>query len=605
MPTYGSHSPVISGDGRTIAFLSSSPFGDGFVSMTGDGIFITSTMGSDDVRFVFDNASDLSVDATGGAFTFVSGGVCDFLPTVVAFQRTRSGGIYATAVGTVNTDRRSGFVADPVISADGSTVAWTTTVPEYDFGGGTIPAPALPVPVVRLQEVSWWDAAGGGDLECSGVLFSEWIDAAEGSQATLSASGRTLALATTDQLRIDAIDRHTNEGIAVTSVQPTLAGTGFMTEVPISSIPASSLTDYAPQLAGAPIYRLPIYRLPIYRLPIYRLPIYRLLVDDSPIYRLPIYRLPIYRLPIYRLDLPGGWDQALVGSPFENELVQSVTLDEVLAWADRTLADGSGATDAELASARVIQSLTLQDLDLDSSGLSGLSLASYVLGDAPVAEIPAGAGLPHWQKLVEEQGLDLTVDAETVLAELDSAGLDIARTDLDHVALRELPVERTLFGDIDMTSLYLPGTPLGGVDLSTLSGETLVALFGTSNVSGSLAEPTIPLTSGTVADLALGAPATSRSGCCSSRCWTRRTTRGSRSPPSRSIRASPPRARRVRASCGENVRCNYAAPYRFTFDAGPGEPTDFAAPTASVTLPQGTVLSQLFLTGLGPEDRSG
>ena len=600
-PDYGSHSPVVSGNGDTVAFLSDGPFGSEAVAMTGDGVFLTSPMG-DGAEFVYDQASDLSVDATGGTFAFISQSVCDGMPTVVAFQRSQGDGIYSVAVGTALADRRSGSVSDPVISADGSTVAWTTTVPGSGSSGGAIPG-ALPEPIVRMQEVGWGDATGNAVVECSGAGSSPWIDAGEGSQATLSASGRTVAFSTTGDARIDAIDRHTNDGISVTSVQPTLAGTAFMTEVPTSEIPTSSLTAFAPQLAGAPIYRLPIERLPIHRLPMYRLPIQRLLTDDSPSYRLPIYRLPIHRLPIDRLDLPGGWHQVLTGSPFEDELIQSVTLDAVLTWADRALAPGSGATDAELASAQGIQSLTLQDLQLDSSGLSGLSLASYVLGDAPVSQLPTGAGISHWQNLVDAQGLVFTVDERTVVAELDSAGLDIARTGLDDVPLGDLPVDRTLFGEIDMTSLFLAGTPLGGVDLATLSDEALLTLFGTPDATGTLAEPSTPLVSGTVADLAMGATDDETFGMLLLSLLDAQDYPWEQIP----AEAIDPRIATASApgenTCGGNVRCLHSTPYRFAFDAGPGEPTEFAAPTASVTLPQGTALNELFLAGSGPSTR--
>ena len=113
-----------------------------------------------------------------------------------------------------------------------------------------------------------------------------------------------------------------------------------MTAIEIPTIPLTSLRGYAAALANAPIHRLPIHQLPIHRLPIHRLPIHRLLIDDSPIHRLPIHRLPIHRPRPARAAGP----RCSPSTPFAGDLIQSVTLDEVLDWAAATLAAGSGAT---------------------------------------------------------------------------------------------------------------------------------------------------------------------------------------------------------------------------------------------------------------------
>ena len=52
--------------------------------------------------------------------------------------------------------------------------------------------------------------------------------------------------------------------------------------------------------------------------------------------------------------------------------------------------------------------------------------------------------------------------------------------------------------------------------------------------------------------------------------------------------------------CVGGARCGSASPFRFVFDVGPGEPTLFEAPTATVTLPAGTRPSALSARGSGP-----
>src|SRR5690606_23443783 len=113
--------------------------------------------------------------------------------------------------------------------------------------------------------------------------------------------------------------------------------------------------------------------------------------------------------------------------------LHTVLLGDVLGWAEDTLADPQ-ATEAQRAAALRIQSLNLEDVDLTASGIDGLALASLVLGSAPVAEVPipgTGTTTARWQALLDGQGIALTVEPGTVLAELDSAGLDIARTRLE------------------------------------------------------------------------------------------------------------------------------------------------------------------------------
>ncbi|GAA1975355.1 hypothetical protein [Microbacterium pumilum] len=597
----GTHDAVISGNGAIVGVLTRWTPGAGYIADT-DSLYAVK-LGSGalqvgDSGFVQSQVLGRpSVDATGTVFAFVKDQACALGSEGVAVvaSLTSVSGIFSVAVGTILTDMRSGWVADPVVSADGSTIAWTTTVPPFDFGNGGVPAPPLAEAVVRVQQASWWDASGTESATCSGILAGEWYDVAEGAHATLSATGRSLAFQSPEPAGIHVVDRHSSDGLSVTSVQGSIITPSFVTEVPIANIPLTSLRDYAATLADSPIYRLPIYRLPIYRLPIYRLPIYRLLVEDAPIYRLPIYRLPIYRLPIYRLDLPGGWPQVLEGTPFADELLHTVTLDEVLAWADDN--PGTGASDR-------IHSLTLVDVGLQGSGLDALSLASYALGNAPVADLTipgTGSNLERWQTRVDAQGLGVTVDGETVLADLDAAGLDIAATGIEQLSLSDLDdsvIDETLLGLLVIDPDLLPGTPMGAIEVTTLDLEARLALFGDQGVTGTLAQPSVPLLdTATFGDLAKGASSLTFGDVLFS-------LLDADSYPWEQISASSIDPRDASGyspqSCVGGTRCTYDSPFRFSFDVGPGEPTRFVAPTASVTLPTGTVPLELKARGSGP-----
>lgn len=590
---------VISGNGDRIAFATHTPLVPTDPATSSDYLYQGERADAGlTAKLLGADAYDVSIDSTGEAFAYISDTACPTVPTIIASTIDFSA-TYSVAIGWMMVESRTGTIDSPIISADGSTVAWETTRPGFSFDGVT---PAYPDPVIRIEEPAWNDSNVG--ISCTGVLTRGWTDIATGTSASLSASGRTLAYshAPADTVSIVAVDRHTHGGLSVMSVQGETTIPGYMRIVDISLIPISELRDYAAALANAPIHRLPIHRLPIHRLPIHRLPIHRLLIEDSPIHRLPIHRLPIHRLPIHRLDIPGGWPELLADTPFGGELVQSVTLAEVLEWAAAHLAQG---TPAEMAAAARIKSLTLQDVDLDDSGIDGLSLASFVLGGAPLAqvEIP-GSGTPteRWQAVLAAQGLAAGFDDATLLADLDAAGLNVGRSGIEDVALRSLPVAATLFDTISMDALHLAETPLGELDVATLTPEAQNALFGSSATGTLDANRGALLEGATVADLATGAPADLTFGTllfslldAESYPWEQIA------PASIDPRASIDAT--SGAGCNGKLRCETNVQFRYTFDPGPGEPTMFAAPTASVTLPVGTAPSgQLFALGSGPLD---
>ncbi|MGN6218955.1 MAG: hypothetical protein ACTHNQ_05585 [Microbacterium sp.] len=550
------------------------------------------------------NAHNPTIDATGDTFAYIDDAFCAGLPAVVA--ATLDGNFYRVALGTIETDRRVGYVADPVISADGSHVTWQTTVPAYDK---VTPATELPAPVVREQGIGWLDASTQG--ECAPSFTPDPVDLAVGTQPVLSASGRTVAFAAPGPApsTVFAMDTHSNNGLSVSSTQGRLVNPGFMTSIETLSIDLTSLRGYASTIANAPIHQLPIHQLPIHQLPIHQLPIHQL-----PIHQLPIHQLPIHQLPIHQLAYPGGWADVLADTPFAGDLIQTVTLNDVLAWAAQALAGGSTATEAEKAAAQRIQGLTLGDLDVDDSYLSSLTLASYVLGSAPVSGIAlpgtgtgtgTGTTLDGWQSLVDGQGLGFTVEPDWYLADLDLAGLDIERSGVSDVPLRTLPVAQTLMRYLLMSELFLNGTPLGSVDVATLDESARMALFGAADVTGTLAAPSTSYRDGaTVADLAAGAPESATLGILFM------SMLDARSYPWEQISASsldPYLAESgttdtgcdgATEHCGRNVR------FQYTFDPGPGEPDVFAAPTATITVPAGTRSYLEYAWGSGPAGTS-
>lgn len=596
---------VISGNDARIAFHTLAPLDGSAAGTVTDYLYQGSREGGGvDALLLARGGHDVSIDAAGETMAFVSEIACDATPTVIV-ATVDVGGIYWVAVGVRMVERRSGTVAHPQLSANANAVVWETTQPAFSFAGL---APALPAPVARVGVAVWAEATFGG--QCS-PIEDDWTNIAEGVDVSLSASGRTVALSGPSTAAAGAaasaivVDRHTHAGLAVSSVQGESGIPGYMAIVDISLLPISTLRGYAAALANAPIHRLPIHRLPIHRLPIHRLPIHRLLIDDSPIHRLPIHRLPIHRLPIHRLDIPGGWAELLATTPFGGDLLQSVTLAEVLDWADATLANAD-ASAAERTAATRIQSLSLDDVDLENTGIDGLALASLLIGSAPLAqvEIP-GTGTPssRWQRVVDAQALDITVDATTLLADLDAAGLDIDRSGIESVPLQSLPVAETLLDTIDMNSLFLAKTPLGAIDASSLTDASQLALFGGA-ASGTLASHAGQfLDAATAADLAAGAPSSVTFGdllfsVLDADSYPWEDISPTAIDPRASLRNGPG------TGCNGKIRCETLVQFTYTFDPGPGESTMFSAPTATATLPVGTTLGTTGVraSGSGPRD---
>ncbi|WP_404429346.1 hypothetical protein LG299_08910 [Microbacterium lacus] len=536
-----------------------------------------------------------SVDASGQVVAFATD-FCGGDPSIAV--SAWDNGFFTVAVGWWLVERTVGDVSAPTISADGNMVAWSTTQPASFSGPDPQP---LATPVIRMEAPSWANASSS--IDCDGDAPRRQVDAGAGEWPSLSASGRTISYA--DGTAMRAVDLHSHDGLSVTTVNDSIVEAGFMIGADTSNVPLTQLGKYASALADAPIYRLPIYRLPIYRLPIYRLPIYRLLIDDAPIYRLPIYRLPIYRLPIYRLDVPGGWAELLAETPFSGDLIQSVTLDEVLAWAAANIT----SDDEPLRrAAERIQSLSLDDMNLDDSGLDSLSMASIVLGSAPVVELaipgPGQNNEERWQALVNAQGIvdaqgsPLDVNGQTLLAELESAGLDIGRSGVDAVALNSIPIAETLFDELQMTNtdagpgLFLDGTPIGALDASSLG-----ALFDGPRTGTLAANKSTLLPDLTAADLASSVPGDVTFGDLLFSLFDVESYPWEQVDPYDMIGAS---LGPSPGECTELFRCSQTVNFRFTFDAGPGEATHFSAPTATVTLPPQTVPGGTSVAATGP-----
>lgn len=544
----GLSQPAISGNGEWVAFTAfADPSAGPAAPASVPSVFRSDRLGTQTVR-ILEGAHDGAIDAIGRTFAAIVDD-CAGEPTVVGAVLDASQTVSATGVGAVETDRTVGEVLPPLISADGSTIAWSSI--DNDAGDG-----ALPEPAVHVVEPSWPDVTPG-TISCERSPETDTVDLGEGAASGISASGRTVALSgpsdmTSASSAVTVVDLHTNDGLAVSHTMRELAAPGRLAGLAVSDIPLSAVAELGSALATTPLSSLPAARLPLGGLPLSRVALGELAST------------PISALPIHRADVPRGWTELLEPTEFADRLPQTVTLAEVLAWADA--ADGDGATRDESESAERIRNLSIGDVDLDGTGIDRLSMSALILGDAAA---------------------------------------DLDRGDLAAIPLHELPIESTPLDSIPIApsagrpGLFLAGTPLGALDVGDLPRSAQIALFGGAR-TGTLAENAAALlATATVADLALGAPDAVTVGTLLVSLLDRPALPWERLHPA-ALPGDVPVVESGAGRCGGTVPCGRFVEYRFTFDPGPSGPATFLAPTAAIGLPTTTKPAGVRAAGSGP-----
>ena len=156
-----------------------------------------------------------------------------------------------------------------MISADGSCVTWTTTVPEYDFA---VRRHELRRPSCEPRD-RWWDSRTRSPAPGSNATGSI---SRRAPRHRVSASARTVAYSAPHTAPTHVRDGHaSHEGLSVSSTQGQLVTPGFMTSIDIPRIPLTSLRGYSSthrERADLPAPDLPAAHLPAPDLPAADLP---------------------------------------------------------------------------------------------------------------------------------------------------------------------------------------------------------------------------------------------------------------------------------------------------------------------------------------------
>ncbi len=251
------------------------------------------------------------------------------------------------------------------------------------------------------------------------------------------------------------------DGVNGLTVAPDRATVPFgQRTIPVGAISADDLTGSFANLQSSPLRVSPLRVSPLRVSPLRVSPLRVSPLRVSPLRVSPLRVSPLRVSPIplsdVPLDPPSTWTTVLAGTPFANQPLQNVTLQQVL--------------DLEPPPASV-SALSLADIDLSRTALRNVSLAAFLLGSTPasalgLSDVPAGVNLGK------------------SLLELELTGVDMSPVYVHGIQLRgvtlagDAPLGRMRLGD-----LWLSQTPFGAVPLSQLPSTWYTACSGCTTLA--------------------------------------------------------------------------------------------------------------------------
>jgi uncharacterized delta-60 repeat protein len=193
------------------------------------------------------------------------------------------------------------------------------------------------------------------------------------------------------------------DGVDNLTVSPDRATVPFGQHVvPVRDISADELSGSLADLQASPLRVSPLRVSPLRVSPLRVSPLRVSPLRVSPLRVSPLRVSPLRVSPIplsdVPLDPPTTWADVLVGTPFANQPLQNVTLQQVL--------------DLDPAPAAVA-GLSLADIDLSRTALRNVSLTAFLLGSTPASalglqDVPIGADLSKSLLDLELTGVDMS-----------------------------------------------------------------------------------------------------------------------------------------------------------------------------------------------------
>ena len=239
--------------------------------------------------------------------------------------------------------------------------------------------------------------------------------------------------------------------------------------VPVGSVPVGSVPVGSVPVGSVPVGSVPVGSVPVGSVGLLSLPVGSVPVGSVPVGSVPVGSVGLDRILLSALPLDPAsnqtWAGILLGTPLAGRPLQTLTLLDV-------------AKDA-MAGARFNQ-LQLKHVPFFSSLLRNVKLASILLGNATLAQLPVPAGASTWAAALTAGGGSATgVDpaTNTVLG-VDIAG-QLGSTPVGSVPVGSVPVGSVPVGSVPVGSVDLLRTRLAAVLVSAL-GANLAAVVDCS-----------------------------------------------------------------------------------------------------------------------------
>ncbi len=345
----------------------------------------------------------------------------------------------ASHVDTVNFTTEA--VSAPA-GADFSPGSWISFNPPQPYGPITAPAD-----VSYEMDVNVPDSAPSGTYVFKVHAIADGSDRAQ-QTVTINVSNRTVSslLLTSDQFSVPA-------GIAA---------------APFSSIPASRLplltSDTASAPAGSiPAGSIPAGSIPAGSIPAGSIPAGSIGFDSLPAGSIPAGSIALKSVLLSQIPLVGTtWAAILKDSPFANQPLQAVTLDDIGHY---TTPGTDGKTPWQRLSA-----LPLKNVPLFTTLWRSVPFSALMLGNAPLLTLPTprkpdGTPYASWSDAITANGGSLTgVDLSTNTA----LGLGVAGQ------LGSTPAGSIPAGSIPAGSIPAGSIPAGSIDIGSTSLRTVL-----------------------------------------------------------------------------------------------------------------------------------
>ena len=271
---------------------------------------------------------------------------------------------------------------------------------------------------------------------------------------------------------------------------------------PAGSIPAGSIPAGSIPAGSIPAGSIPAGSIPAGSIPAGSIPAGSILLGSSPAGSIPAGSIPagsiaLKSVLLSQIPLVGTtWTAILKDSPFANEPLQAVTLDDIAHYG-RPFPTGFVPADGKTPWER-LQALPLKSIPLFTTLWRNIPFSALMLGNAPLDSLPVprhADGTPYasWSAAITDGGGSLTgVNTATNTALGIAISGQLGSTPAGSIPAGSIPAGSIPAGSIPAGSIDINATALRTVLISSLLPRTPLTLADFVNCTGSVGGFTCP-----------------------------------------------------------------------------------------------------------------